>query len=85
MNLTLTNIGKVKHSELKLGKLTLLCGKNNTGKTYITYSIYGFLKYLSEAKFLVKNLRKYFNKAIDLYETNIPLSDISDALKESFI
>lgn len=85
MNLTLTNIGKVKHSELKLGKLTLLCGKNNTGKTYITYSIYGFLKYLSEAKFVVKNLRKYFNEAIDLYETNIPLSDISNALKESFI
>lgn len=85
MNLTLTNIGKVKHSELRLGKLTLLCGKNNTGKTYITYSIYGFLKYLSEAKFIVKNLRKYFNEAIDLYETNIPLSDISNALKESFI
>jgi len=27
-----------------LGDLTLICGENNTGKTYATYALYGFLK-----------------------------------------
>ena len=84
MKLTLSNIGKIKKSDIKLGKLTLLCGRNNTGKTYITYSIYGFLKYLSETEFNLKGLKKYFNEAIDSYQSNIPLKDISISLKESF-
>ena len=83
MNFTLSNIGKIKKSDLELGKLTLLCGKNNTGKTYVTYLIYGFLKYLSEAKFSVKNLKKNFNEAVDKYKTNISIEDISVSLKES--
>jgi predicted ATPase len=39
----LKNIGAIKQANIELGKLTVLCGKNNTGKTYINYSIYGFL------------------------------------------
>ena len=38
------NIGPVKDAELELGDLTILAGKNNTGKTYIAYTLYGFLK-----------------------------------------
>ena len=40
----LQNIGLIENSEISLNDLTLICGQNNTGKTYITYSIYGFLK-----------------------------------------
>lgn len=40
----LENIGLIEDSEISLNDLTLICGQNNTGKTYITYSIYGFLK-----------------------------------------
>jgi AAA15 family ATPase/GTPase len=32
-----------KKTEIELGDLTLICGKNNTGKTYASYAIYGFL------------------------------------------
>ncbi len=39
----LKNIGAIKQAKIELGKLTILSGKNNTGKTYINYSIYGFL------------------------------------------
>ncbi len=39
----LKNIGAIKQANIELGKLTILSGKNNTGKTYINYSIYGFL------------------------------------------
>ncbi len=38
------NIGPVKDAELELGDLTVIAGRNNTGKTYIAYTLYGFLK-----------------------------------------
>ncbi len=39
----LENIGLIDKAEISLNDFTLICGQNNTGKTYITYSIYGFL------------------------------------------
>ena len=46
MSLTvkLKNIGILKQAEFSLGDLTLICGENNTGKTYAAYALYGFLK-----------------------------------------
>ena len=38
------NIGPVACADLELGDLTLVAGKNNTGKTYIVYTLYGFLR-----------------------------------------
>ena len=38
------NIGPVKDAELELGDLTIIAGRNNTGKTYVVYTLYGFLK-----------------------------------------
>lgn len=58
MKLTLSNIGKIKNTSLELNDLTVLCGGNNTGKTYITYTIYGLLKYWEEGKFGLESLRK---------------------------
>jgi len=37
-------IGPVKKAELELGNLTIIAGRNNTGKSYIVYTLYGFLK-----------------------------------------
>ncbi len=37
------NLGPVKDAELELGDLTIIAGRNNTGKTYIAYALYGFL------------------------------------------
>ena len=33
-------------AEFEVGDLTLICGENNTGKTYATYSLYGYLDYI---------------------------------------
>lgn len=38
------NIGPIDEAALQLGELTVIAGRNNTGKTYIVYSLYGFLK-----------------------------------------
>ena len=46
MNVTIKNLGYVKDVSLDLDKkLTILCGPNNTGKTYVAYAIYGLMKF----------------------------------------
>lgn len=46
MSLTvrLKNIGILKQAEFSLGNLTVICGENNTGKTYAACALYGFLR-----------------------------------------
>ncbi len=46
MSLTvrLKNIGILKRAEFSLSDLTVICGENNTGKTYAACALYGFLK-----------------------------------------
>lgn len=46
MKVTLKNIGVFKHAEYELGDFTIICGKNNSGKTYATYALFGFIDYL---------------------------------------
>ena len=43
MRISLKNLGILKKAEFSLGELTIICGKNNTGKTYATYALFGFL------------------------------------------
>ena len=44
LTVRLKNIGILKQAEFSLGDLTIICGENNTGKTYATYALYSFLK-----------------------------------------
>ena len=43
MKIIVENLGVLKQAEFEIGDLTLICGSNNTGKTYATYALYGFL------------------------------------------
>ena len=43
MKISVENLGVLKQAEFELGELTLICGRNNTGKTYATYALFGFL------------------------------------------
>ena len=45
---TFKNLGPIKNAEIELNDLTIIAGKNNSGKTYISYAIYGFLNNLSD-------------------------------------
>ena len=42
---TFRNLGPVKDARLQLGDLTILAGRNNTGKSYLVYALYGLLKF----------------------------------------
>lgn len=44
LKIRVKNLGILKHAEFSLGDLTIVCGENNTGKTYATYALYGFLQ-----------------------------------------
>lgn len=44
MRLTFENLGALARGDLELADLTILCGQNNTGKTYVTYALYCLLK-----------------------------------------
>ncbi len=43
MKIKLKNLGAIRQAEFELGDLTIICGGNNTGKTYATYALFGFL------------------------------------------
>lgn len=43
MKFGIKNLGPIKDADIELGDLTIICGKNNFGKTYLTYSLYSFL------------------------------------------
>ncbi len=44
MKFIFKNLGPINEAELELGDLTIIAGRNNTGKTYVAYALYGFLK-----------------------------------------
>lgn len=43
MKFKFENLGAIDNAEIDLASLTVICGRNNTGKTYVTYAIYGLL------------------------------------------
>ena len=43
MKVQVNSLGALRYAELVLGEMTIVCGANNTGKTYAAYALYGFL------------------------------------------
>lgn len=80
LKLKFRNLGTVRTGEIELAKgLTILCGENNRGKTYISYSIYGLLHNLFDLSpdFMKTHLR-------DLREEGICRFDLQRFLEEDF-
>lgn len=72
MKIILKNIGIFKQAEYELGELTIICGENNTGKTYATYSLYGFYDFWKNV-FLIKVGEQEITKLMERGSINIPL------------
>ncbi|WP_104641344.1 AAA family ATPase [Helicobacter bizzozeronii] len=65
MRIELKDIGTLHKADFEVGDLTLICGENNTGKTYAAYSLYGYLDFMrSVADSLTYNLLR---SKIDLF------------------
>lgn len=73
------NIGPVKEAELELGDLTIIAGRNNTGKTYLAYALYGFLKISKERQLAGRCFRALNAKS----ENSTPIEGlINDVIAE---
>lgn len=80
MKVEIKELGFVKHIKLDLGKdLTILCGPNNTGKTYVAYAIYGLMKFRSE----LPKSKKVGEEIKNLIEKGQIELDIIELLKEN--
>ncbi len=75
MKVKVENLGILKTAEFELGDLTIICGKNNTGKTYAVYALYGFLRMWRIFIRFDENLLKDYS--VDLAETGTILIDLN--------
>lgn len=72
MKFAIKNLGPIKESEMEFGDLTILCGRNNTGKTYLTYNTFNYLdaiKYFLE----VPIEREYAERLLNDGKLDLPL------------
>lgn len=44
MKIHLEKLGRLDRADIEVANLTIVCGENNSGKTYATYALYGFLR-----------------------------------------
>lgn len=44
MEIQVKNLGPIQDAKFTLGDFTIICGSNNTGKTYAVYALFGFLE-----------------------------------------
>jgi len=73
MKITLKNIGVFKQAEYELGDFTIICGKNNTGKTYATYTLFGFFDFWKEG-YQIKIDNSYTEILFEKGAVSIPLN-----------
>ena len=81
MKIKLKNIGSIKQAEFELGELTIICGHNNTGKTYATYALFGFLENWQELiKIEIED--NIIENLVDNGSINIELTDYIQKIPE---
>lgn len=44
MKICMRNLGIIRQAEIEVAGFTIICGQNNSGKTYAVYALYGFLR-----------------------------------------
>lgn len=76
MKFTLEHFGAIRYAELELGDFTIICGENNSGKTYVTYAVYGFM-YFWENVYQIEIDSNIIKKVKDAGFYNLQLSQIA--------
>ncbi|KZK75851.1 hypothetical protein PsAD13_05289 [Pseudovibrio sp. Ad13] len=81
MKFKFKDLGFISNAELEMGDLTIVSGPNNTGKTYLSYAIYGYLRsFLEHSVFSVDD--KIIDELIDTQETIIDLSHYQELIDD---
>ncbi len=88
MKITLENIGQIKKAEIDLSKdLIVLCGGNNTGKTYAAYTVYGLFRFLEKLakKATLKGINDKLKTLLITGSVNLNLEEVFLAEKQNII
>lgn len=92
MKIKFKNLGPLRSGEVNIRNMTIFCGKNNTGKTYVNYLIYAVLETLKsyKAKFdldisqlLIEGTQKI--DILELFDNNFDrvIKEITTNVKEN--
>ncbi len=77
MKIRVEKLGILRKAEFELGDLTIICGKNNTGKTCATYALYGFLARWRD----ILEIHIPSNQIKELIDTGVTRVDLVDQAK----
>nr|WP_314071501.1 hypothetical protein [uncultured Campylobacter sp.] len=70
MKISLKNVGMLDEANFEVGGLTIICGENNTGKTYATYSLYGYLDFIRNNRYFWSFYRNLAEKYVNDMEVD---------------
>lgn len=83
MKVHIRNIGMLDEADFEVGDLTLICGENNTGKTYATYSLYGYLDFMrSIREGIFIRIRRDIDESIFDFTTDKEIKFTFEKIKE---
>ena len=85
MKIVVKNLGPLKQAEFELGELTIICGQNNTGKTYATYAVYGFLSKWRDVfsiRIPEKNIKELLAEGVTELDIQTFVNDAQNILKK---
>lgn len=86
MKLKMIKLGPLRQAEFEMGDMTIICGRNNTGKTYATYALYGFLSFWEESFFLPVDKNKIetlLNEGSLIIELSEYVDDAAKIIKQA--
>ena len=69
------NIGPVRDAEVELGDLTIIAGRNNTGKTYLVYTLYSFLEAWKDG-FDLKAILEHIDDSLEILDIHSIADDL---------
>ena len=69
MKIQIKNIGMLDEAKFEIGDITLICSENNTGKNYVTHSLYNSLDFMRlDRVYLIKPVRDNINFIRDIQQ-----------------
>lgn len=86
MKLKFNNLGVIKEAEFEIGNLTVIAGKNNTGKTYLSYATWGVVgdairfATVNANHFSMINQSEIIKQLNDNQKVVIPLEELKDGI-----
>ena len=83
MEIEIKNLGVLGQAKFSLGDLTIICGRNNTGKTYATYALYGFLNSWRENINSIETTQIFDQRIRELLDSGVTRIDLLEYVQST--